>query len=251
MIFYFSATGNSKHVAERLAAGLNTELTDIAEFLNSGKLAYEASGDEVIGIVSPVYFGGIPSIVKAFLGCVSLTGGKYTFCVSTYGLVSGIASKVILQEWNTHNRRPDAFFSVRMPDTYTVLFNASHEKANRKKNAAAEEEIDTILEKITSGAIGNHMRNRLPGPAGKAFHSLYGVQRRTSAFRVLDSCVGCGLCAQKCPAKAIEMKAGRPVWTKKQCIMCLGCLHRCPKFAIQNGPLTRRHGQYTHPDVEL
>ena len=33
--------------------------------------------------------------------------------------------------------------------------------------------------------------------------------------------------------------------------MCLGCLHRCPKFAIQYGRNTKKHGQYTNPNVKL
>lgn len=68
----------------------------------------------------------------------------------------------------------------------------------------------------------------------------------------LDACVGCGLCARKCPAHAIEMKNNRPVWVKKKCIMCLGCLHRCPAFAIQYGSgKTRKHGQYLNPHTKV
>lgn len=74
---------------------------------------------------------------------------------------------------------------------------------------------------------------------------------RTKNLTVEDTCVGCGLCAQKCPAQAIEMRAGKPVWVKKNCVMCLGCLHRCPQFAIQYGPNTKVHGQYRNPNVKL
>lgn len=47
---------------------------------------------------------------------------------------------------------------------------------------------------------------------------------------------------------AITMKDGKPVWTQGNCAMCLGCLHRCPKFAIQYDDATKNHGQYQHPD---
>ncbi len=32
--------------------------------------------------------------------------------------------------------------------------------------------------------------------------------------------------------------------TGDECVMCPACLHRCPKFAIQFGSKTAKHGQY-------
>ena len=46
------------------------------------------------------------------------------------------------------------------------------------------------------------------------------------------------------------MQASKPVWVKDKCVMCLGCLHRCPKFAIQYGRNTKKHGQYANPNVK-
>ena len=43
----------------------------------------------------------------------------------------------------------------------------------------------------------------------------------------------------------------KTVWVKDKCVMYLGCLHRCPKFAIQYGKKTKKHGQYTNPNVKL
>lgn len=81
---------------------------------------------------------------------------------------------------------------------------------------------------------------------------LYDNKKRlTSRLEVNSSCIGCGLCAKKCPVKAIKMKEKRPVWVKDKCAMCLGCLHRCPKFAIECGSKSKKHGQYQNPSARV
>lgn len=47
-----------------------------------------------------------------------------------------------------------------------------------------------------------------------------------------DICVSCGVCAQNCPPKAIDMSKGRPEVNLKRCIRCFCCHELCPKKAI-------------------
>ena len=49
------------------------------------------------------------------------------------------------------------------------------------------------------------------------------------------SCIGCGKCAQTCPAKAITMKRGKPQINRSVCIHCLCCQEFCPKGAMKVG----------------
>ena len=46
-------------------------------------------------------------------------------------------------------------------------------------------------------------------------------------------CVGCGKCAEVCPAKAIEIKNKKAVIDKKKCITCFCCQEFCPKGAMK------------------
>jgi len=48
-------------------------------------------------------------------------------------------------------------------------------------------------------------------------------------------CIKCGLCASKCPAKAIKLKPF-PVIDKKKCIRCFCCIEICPQDALSLRP---------------
>ncbi|NLD16170.1 MAG: aldo/keto reductase [Tissierellia bacterium] len=49
---------------------------------------------------------------------------------------------------------------------------------------------------------------------------------------VEEYCIGCGKCAAKCQAKAIEIIGGKAV-IKKNCILCGYCANVCPDFYIK------------------
>ncbi|MGI6230250.1 MAG: EFR1 family ferrodoxin [Tractidigestivibacter sp.] len=142
----------------------------------------------------------------------------------------------------------DAFYGIRMPDTWTQEFDLSDRDAVRRLNDAEPEQIDWIVEKVRRGSVGNFMEHQHGYLVSKVAQGMYNRSvRRTSHLHVGGGCIGCGLCARRCPIHAIEMRDDRPVWTKEKCAMCLRCLHNCPKFAIQYDDKTRDHGQYTHP----
>jgi len=67
MIFYFTATGNSKYIAEKIAAETSDRLIDIAECVQAGNFAFDLADGEAVGLVVPVYWFGIPMIVTEFL----------------------------------------------------------------------------------------------------------------------------------------------------------------------------------------
>ena len=64
MILYFSATGNSQYVADRLASALGQDAVSLVDCLRRGETTLT---DDILCVVSPTYFWGLPSIVKEFL----------------------------------------------------------------------------------------------------------------------------------------------------------------------------------------
>lgn len=249
MIFYFSATGNSLHVAKQLAV-LDERLVSIPEALDRQACEYHVGPGESVGIVSPTYNWTMPSVVSEFLEKLQLTYDvkPYVYYVGTFGTTTGAAATMANRIMRRKGLPFDAMFDVKMPDTWTPMFDLSDKERVVDMNRRADTEIEQVKAAIEAKFLGRQMHITTPYPTGVIGKWIYDNKtRRTSNLSVEPSCIGCGLCAKKCPVHAMEMRNGRPVWVKGRCTMCLGCLHRCPKFAIQCGPNTKHHGQYRHP----
>lgn len=246
MILYFSATGNCKYVAARLAEAEGQEALSIADCFRQGRFAF---ADEAIGVVSPTYDLGLPSIVREFLTRASFQTAYLYFvatCGTTPGAIGAMANRAI------RGREIDAYYCVRMPDTWTPIFDLSTPEKVAKYTRNTEAEIDRALRGVRARRVIRRMFPRTPAIFTDLIAGpIYERVRRTKHLHVEDGCVGYGLCARKCPVQAIEMRNGRPVWVRDKCVMCLGCLHRCPKFAIQYGRRTKKHGQYVNPNVKV
>ncbi len=74
----------------------------------------------------------------------------------------------------------------------------------------------------------------LPGKLGIAFSRVAQSALRSSPRLKEAQCVGCGLCANICPAKAITITAKKKAKIdRNQCIRCFCCQEFCPKGAMK------------------
>ena len=248
MILYFSATGNGKYTAERIASACGEKACSIEV---TGR-CIDIKEDEMLGIVTPTYFWELPIIVREYLEQMAVSGNccPYTFVIATYGTTPGAAGTDALHILKKKGIKVSALYSVCMPDTWTPIFDLSSTEKVNARNKAADAEIEGVIRCIKERKPGNMMKRSVPYPARYISDILYKRMRKTKNFRVEENCTGCGLCESRCPANAISMKAGKPLWVKESCIMCLRCLHHCPQFAIQYGKNTKKHGQYRHPEAD-
>lgn len=258
MIYYFSATGNSKYVAERLAKALGEEACSIDTMPTSVVLR----DNEVFGLVAPTNWLGVSLLAREFLSRLQVTKGhnNYFFYVATFGLLPGASGEDARRLLSTHGIALDASYSVHMPENFTPIFSANCKKYIARTLDKSERKIDRIAERVKAREKGNHTCVRLPYFMRQLMSVLLSYEQQTKRFRVdVDKCIGCGKCAEKCPVQAITMTANtqaqkksdqHPVWTKDKCVVCLGCLHRCPVNAINYGG-SKGHGQYLHPKTKI
>jgi uncharacterized protein (DUF362 family)/Pyruvate/2-oxoacid:ferredoxin oxidoreductase delta subunit len=67
----------------------------------------------------------------------------------------------------------------------------------------------------------------------RIFSRLAGVILRTRPKLDKKMCVGCGVCAEICPAHAISIKRKKAKIDRKKCIRCFCCQEFCPKSALK------------------
>ena len=103
MIFYFSATGNSRYVAERIAAATGDETISIPDCCKSDRFSFDET-DKTVGIVCPTYSWGLPSIVQEFLEKLTYPMPEALYvsplcrCVETAGILFPGKSFHIIEE---------------------------------------------------------------------------------------------------------------------------------------------------------
>ena len=248
MVFYFSATGNSKYVAERIGREFGGQVINISDATRNNEYKYQVEDEEKVFFIFPVYFYGLPNLVSAFIKKVQFTGETPDVCgIGTYGGSCGAVDrmfKAALKGKEVHFR---AFYKIKMVGNYVLMDKMPLPEEQTMILRRADKEIDHCID-----AIRFHFRTSFHssigfGAVSKIAYSFYQDKCGTKKFFAENSCIGCGLCQTICPVEAIQMEEGRPVWTKQQCVHCLGCLQRCPVEAIQYGKKTKDRGRYVNP----
>ena len=177
MIFYFSATGNSQYIAQRLAEVTGETLVSITECLKNHKYTWELLPGERVGFVTPVYFFGLPSIVSEFIRNLDLCvrGQHFVYHVVTFGTITGQSHYMMEKALRKKGLNLDGRYIVKMVDTYTLMFDLSDEEKCEKVTKDAEVCIDRVIEKVVNRVRGDLIIGRFL--TGSLFPILIVIER--------------------------------------------------------------------------
>ena len=247
MIFTFSGTGNSFHVARMVSDALGIPKIDLAAAVRFKRFVYDANGEDV-GFVFPVYYLGLPDMVRRFAENVEVRHAGRVFCIITCAGTSGGAYEQLREKLG---KRLDVSvcYDVLMPENAVFYEEVPTREEAAPMLAAADEEVRGIIESLRAGDTGD-LRKRPDAANAAQWYAQYDEDRRTENFRINERCIECRICEDVCPEQIIKIYHRKPVWDEELCSMCMCCLNLCPKKAIEFGPDTEKRGRYHHPDFD-
>ncbi|GHV27803.1 iron-sulfur protein [Clostridia bacterium] len=241
IIFYFTGTGNSLYAAREIAATLgDTELA-----FTPDSFSVDLTGYERVGFVYPVYFGGIPLIVKKFVESLNIPTNVYLFAVATCGGSGRAGIAEIASLLSAKGRDLDFGSLLSMGGNYILLHDKT-EKAD-SVNASASKELSAIVVDIRNKARRTSEKmHPIMGIIIDLFRQ--GFHKTARKYTVSGDCTACGLCSKICPVHNIEVKDSKPIFDDK-CEQCMACIQFCPHRAINYRGKTQKRKRYHHPDI--
>lgn len=250
-LYYFTGTGNSLCLARGLCNSIkDCEIISISKIWNQENL--EVSSD-IVGLIFPLYYWGLPHIVKEFVQKMNFKKSSYIFAVvNAGGQLAGIPFMQLDEILKEKSKSLNASFFLSMPSNYIVGGDQESEEEQREKLITAKGIIAKISERIIikedNPVISiSEKKAKTIERMNSRFHSK--VHDSDKLFYVDDNCTGCGVCEAVCSINNIRLKDSKPEWLHK-CQQCLGCINYCPENAIQYGDVTVGKRRYHHPRIE-
>lgn len=244
MILYFSGTGNSQRAARQIAERCDDTVFSINQSLRSGQ-AETLHSDKPLVFVTPIYAWRMPRVVEQWIQKTAFTGNKNTYFVLTCAGECGNAAPYAETLCRKKGLRFCGLADAVMPENYLALFSTPDPAEAERILAASIPQIAALADCIREGTpfpvIQPSLTNRLKsGPVNALF---YATTVSDKGFFVDNGCVGCGLCAARCPLLNITMTENRPRWNGT-CTHCMACIGGCPTEAIEYKKKSKGQSRY-------
>lgn len=218
----FGPTGGTQKVADLLAEewGHTVCRVDLTDPVLDTREALSLPEADLALIAVPSYAGRVPAVAAERLGHIRADGMKCVL-VCVYGNRAYEDTLVELQD-----RANVCGFAVTAAVAAIAEHSIMHQYAAGRPDAEDREELKEIAQKIKEKlACGEEKPVSVPG------NRPYKEAKAASMVPVAgDACTGCGLCAEKCPVRAIS-KDHPDRTDETRCISCMRCVAVCPQKA--------------------
>lgn len=264
LILYFSGTGNTKFIGNRIGKKLSELDHDVTTVSVENFDPKEVEHYDFLVFGYPIYGLDMPNFLKDYVNQLTVpkTQGVSIYC--TMGYDGGNSLRT------TGDMLTDRGFIVvhteefKMPGSDGLAIVQKDSKTAQKVNNTDYKKSEVINAKITDFAgriddlsAGTIEETDASLPKKKFIYRVLTPITRwlftlfesifIGKFRADEKCIDCGLCEEICPADNIVVNSGK-VEFNDNCYDCLRCLHQCPVEAIQITKFTEGKFRYKGPD---
>jgi ferredoxin len=249
-LIVWSGTGNTRHVAERIADSARLQGTAARVLTNGIPVGEDPPPSRLVGLLAPTHGFTAPwPLIKAALTTPNVRGADAFVLVTRGG--TRIAGRTVAGFEGTAAYLPAAILALRgarvrgagaidMPLNWTVVVPAAGSQDVSTVVARGDAQVDEFSQHILKGesafsgfaqlALGVLI---LPLSLG---YMLIARLMLAKMFFADERCTSCGTCEKHCPQGAVHLRgpARRPYWTY-DCQNCMRCMSNCPTDAIQGG----------------
>ena len=244
MILYFSGTGNSLAIAQRIASATGESVLPLTEAVRK-----DLTVEKRIGLVYPSYDFNAPPAVRRLVERLQISPQAYTFIIIPCGAQAGNSIWTVRRMLRKKGIEVLYSHKIRVPDNSAIVFGRNPNEQVWKFDRFAGR-LRTIIADVQSERKAHHFAWWSPLAWFMGTERMQQWMLRTFRPAVNeDKCIGCGICARVCPMHNISVDEKAAIGP--HCTVCLGCLHACPRQAIEvGGKTTVKEHQYHHPDVK-
>jgi ferredoxin len=257
---YFSPTGTTKTIVHAIARGIGhtqVELIDITK-PDVRSRSLPTSKNDLLVVAVPVYIGRVPAIVMDWLDGIQACGTP-TVCVVVYG--NRAYEDALLELEDTLRKRGCVPIASA---AYVGEHSFSSDEtpiAARRPDAADLDHAEAFGRKVTEKVSSLPSEAELPNLSTPGTRPYRGSSKLWDVdfIAVENACTQCGMCAEVCPAGAIDAERS-DVIDEVKCITCCACMKNCPQSArtMKAGPvkdaalrLNRLYGERKQPEFFL
>ncbi|MFW6104832.1 MAG: EFR1 family ferrodoxin [Candidatus Bipolaricaulota bacterium] len=263
LILYFSGTGNTKFIAEKIYRKLEereytAEVSSVETFPQKDVDDYDFL---VFGY--PVHGYEMPSFLKSYLGDLSLPRSNGVIVYSTMGYSGGNSLRRTSDILGTEGFKVVGSEEFRMPGNDGLIISGKDSDTVREvldtdynRSPVINEKVSSIAQRIGELAGDEVDESEVLKPEKKFTYVLLTPLMKlvfylfekifVGKFRADESCVECGLCEEICPSDNIELNNGKVVFGD-DCYFCLRCINQCPVEAIQISKFTEGKFRFKGP----
>lgn len=240
VIFYFSGTGNTWWVADRIkkqldALNINADTVSIDK-VDAKKANWWIKTADIVFFGWPVYGSDLPEPMKRFIdGLLPVEKGKHIHTFCTQMGFSGDGAWLYHKQFEDKGLIIDSARHFIMPSNMSMFkgfFGPPQSDAKTAKiMEACGRQVERYIGRLMIGKTRIMGKRSYPlGIMQRAPYRLIYKRYRNAVGVDKERCKKCGLCALLCPSENIVMN-GHPEF-KGQCDLCMRCYALCPQSAI-------------------